>query len=154
MKCVQSHKVNTNQLTKLLDSAADAHEFVSAVYRSASLTTRTSVRWKNGLPVAMVFFGSEFGEKFIDILLQHPNAREYLSCVEEFRLVATQISKEKALLLRALNANAIVSWMSSKDWIGRDSDAPDPVSFDVNMGICLGSKTPRDGTVCPESISV
>jgi hypothetical protein len=82
----------------------------------------------------MVFFGSEFGERFLDILLQHPKAREYLSCVEEFRLVATRISKDKSLLLRALNANAIVSWMSSKDWIDRDSDAPDPVSLDVDMG--------------------
>lgn len=119
---------------KALDSAADAHEFVSAVYRSASLTTRNSVRWKNGVPVAMVFFGNEFGEKFLEMLLQHPKAHEYLSGVEEFRLVATRISKDKALLLRALNANAIVSWMSSKEWIGRDSDAPDPVSLDVHMG--------------------
>jgi hypothetical protein len=126
--------MDTKRLIKSLDSAADAHEFVSAVYRSASLTTRNSVRWKNGVPVAMVFFGSEFGERFLDILLQHPKAREYLSCVEEFRLVATRISKDKSLLLRALNANAIVSWMSSKDWIDRDSDAPDPVSLDVDMG--------------------
>ena len=122
--------MDTNRLMKALDSAAGAHEFVSAIYRFASLTTRSSVRWKTGVPVAMVFFGSEFGEKFLEILIQHPKAHKYLSCVEEFRLVATRISKDKALLIRALNTNAIVYWMSSEDWIGRDSDAPDPVSLD------------------------
>ncbi len=125
--------MDIKRLIKALDSASDAHEFVSAVYRSASLTTRNSVRWKKGVPVIMVFFGSEFGEKFLEILLQHPKAHVYLSCVEEFRLVATRISKDKALLLRALNANAIVYWMSSKEWIDRDSDAPDPVSLDVHV---------------------
>lgn len=134
LKTTISLKMDTKHLMKSLDSAANAHDFVSAVYRSASLTTRNSVRWKNGLPVAMVFFGSEFGEKFLEMLLQHPKAREYLSCVEEFRLVATRISKDKAQLLRALNANAIVFWVSSKEWIGRDSYASDPVSLDVDVG--------------------
>jgi hypothetical protein len=47
-----------------------------------------------------------------------------------------------ALLIRPLNTNAIVYWMSSEDWIGRDSDAPDPVSLDGMPVVNLMVSTP------------
>jgi hypothetical protein len=75
----------------------------------------------------------------LDVGLADPGDR-VLAARERLLKLLEQIGH--ALLIRPLNTNAIVYWMSSEDWIGRDSDAPDPVSLDGMPVVNLMVSTP------------